>query len=523
MSIATPPTVADRLAEENAAMNAHVLGRDISPLIEIEWLFGRDGALTARLPDGTWLAGCSVPRAAARAAFKTLIVRGTTACLLAPPHAAYIAAVLERLPPSQALIAIVPDATDYERLLACENFSTDLARPRLFFAAGPDWASALRDIFARHPGLPLPTQFLRVPGALSTTIDPLIAIAQPVFGAAGAAARKALHDLAVRSKASPGGPTCVVASPAFRLWDDAGRTLAAMAGVKALNLDEPIHASSLALARAAEGCSAIVMSDAGRADFSDIIAPEIPWVTWVTRGRVPARGGPADRLLLADALWRFRAVAAGWPTESVRVATWPAIALPPAPTDAPLAVAFDLPSFEAPAICEEFSSWRVLWDSIRRDLTAAPQALGSSADGYLTRWMTRTEVSDECFPRDLFLDNLIAPAFALGVARQMLGRGISLSLHGTGWEQDDICRPHVAGAIHSAETLRAVAAAASGLLDVFIGRSTHPVHAFDRPVVRCVGRSIDEWVLDARNVLSGKTLKAPDTQDALDFSTVLTP
>src|SRR5688572_31309578 len=77
------------------------------PAETIEWVYARDGALSARIGDAWW-SGCSVPLATARAMLRTLRVGGT-ACFLCPSHAAEVLVALETVAANQAVVVIAPD------------------------------------------------------------------------------------------------------------------------------------------------------------------------------------------------------------------------------------------------------------------------------------------------------------------------------------------------------------------------------------------------------------------------------
>jgi hypothetical protein len=122
---------------------------------------------------------------------------------------------------------------------------------------------------------------------------------------------------------------CVVARSGWSLWDDAGEALydavtrdASSRGATWHRFapDAPAGCSPLAFAAAAAGAHAVVAADVSRADAPGLVPAAMPWVTWVTNGRVPpARSaGPRDRLLLADAAWQPAALAAGWPASGSR-------------------------------------------------------------------------------------------------------------------------------------------------------------------------------------------------------------
>ena len=104
--------------------------------------------------------------------------------------------------------------------------------------------------------------------------------------------------------------------------DNGSELLASEVEIVPLHLDEPLHGSPLAMLAAAVGCNALVTAEIARADLTDLLPQNMPWITWLTTSRIPAfaAAGPNDALLLADAEWRSRAIDAGWPADRVEVA-----------------------------------------------------------------------------------------------------------------------------------------------------------------------------------------------------------
>ena len=112
----------------------------------------RSGATGCRLGDGAderWWAGCSVPRAAARAMLKRLGTGGVVSCFLSPHYAAHVEVALGMLRPEQAVIAITPDERSLRVMLQCEDFSEQFAAHRL----GGEWFAADDELLAHIASL----------------------------------------------------------------------------------------------------------------------------------------------------------------------------------------------------------------------------------------------------------------------------------------------------------------------------------------------------------------------------------
>src|SRR5947207_13081818 len=105
-------TEAAQAAQANFARNLAALQNRQPALAEelaelppdVEWLFGRDGALTARLPDGAWWSGSSLPQRTANALLENMELKAPVTCFLSPTHAAQVRVTLDRLGDARALI-----------------------------------------------------------------------------------------------------------------------------------------------------------------------------------------------------------------------------------------------------------------------------------------------------------------------------------------------------------------------------------------------------------------------------------
>jgi hypothetical protein len=459
---------------------------------DVTWTYARDGSLTARDGGGRWWSGCSVPAEAARAMLKSLDVRGTTACFLAPFHAAAIRVALGTLRPEQAIIAIVPDDAALAVILACDDFSGDLADQRLWFASGGQWTTQLDDLLTTHPGLPTPTQFVRLlDGIEEPAADALVSPAQQVFS--DHAARRAARIARLRETSGgadrEGG--CVVAPSLFRLWDDAGAALARVAeelGWARFDPDVPATASPLALAERVAGAAALLTANTARADLPNVVSCDVAWITWVTNGRVPAfdaAAGPRDALLVTDPRWRDAAIGAGWPVDRVQTAAWPT---EPAPAreaaSGGVALIADVRPLDPPRQVVDLSSHRLLWELIRDELRADPFLATPSVTAYLDARLTRFAIAPDSLDHRLFVEALIVPAFVRGVARVLADERLRLRVYGAGWETENKLTSCWRGPIKSRAALADAVGGARALVHVWPSKFAHPIEAIDRPVLR---------------------------------------
>ena len=478
---------------------------------EIEWVYGRDGALTV-LRDGQWWTDCSVPRRAGEAMLKSLEAKGNVACYLWPAHPVHLKTVLNRLGPDQAVIVVWPDL-EWARIgIGCCDFSAEIATGRLWLACGEDWAAELALIFENEHGLASPQLFVRTGTLDEQRAGEMIPAAQRVFGEVGekraAAARWAAEAWVERR---PAKKICVMARSRFRLWEGdalhAAKTLGGQASnqVVTVDLDDPRQASTLMLAELASGCDALVMVNAGRADLSVGLPRQMPVITWVTVPRIPAFSAERDALMLVDPAWRELAVNAGWPKERIVVATRPALekrrSFDAAPTVAIVADTSDLCAQRE----FEYSSHKLLWEMIAEELGRDPFALGEDVNDFLSNRMKRMGISQEGLDRPLFIDALIVPAWQQGLARAALNAGVPLRVYGKGWGDIADFTPCFGGEIDGDEDLEKAVGTAAGLIHVWPVAVTHPIESVGRPVVRALGRKRGGFVDELRRLVSGAT------------------
>jgi hypothetical protein len=229
----------------------------------------------------------------------------------------------------------------------------------------------------------------------------------------------------------------------------------------ALDPDNPLTASPLALAEAAAEADTLVAADLFRADLGGMVGAHIQWITWVTNGRiVPANSSlPQDRLILAEPRWRNAALDAGWTAEQIEIAGWPRI-LPRQKvvgTQGMVAIVADVCAVEMPKRVQEFSSQLLLWELIEDELRRDPLSLGTDPDRYLDSRMKKMNIGAEGFDRRMFFEKLIEPAYKTGLARLMIESGIAVRVIGRGWEKFDEFKSCTFGAVESlAELERAV-------------------------------------------------------------------
>jgi hypothetical protein len=444
-------TCASERAAKNYGLNRSALERTQPELArtldqempEIEYLFGRDGALTAMDGLGEWLGGCSVPLLAARQMLKTMQLGGRTGCLLDPNHAAQIRVALDGAGPTQAIVVLLNDSAGLPLMLACEDFSAEILAHRLWFCVGGELSTAIERLFDDNPGLATPSHFIRTilladePGQL------LVRTAEQSFTRINQRRQEQLRTIAGR----PAGAVsswCVVAPLEFRLWDDAGWTLAKVCGafdaegMVLFNPDDPASASPLALARASAESKGMVSTNRVRSDMPGLFSMERAWVTWITSPRIGAYtpGAAKDAVLLADERWKPAAMAAGWPADRILLADWPMmqqLSTNEPSAESQLVLLADTNDLKPPPAVCELSSQRVLWEQIAGELAEDPFRLGNDPTGYLRKRMRQLSIAEESLDKSLFINELIIPAYQQGIVRLLLRGQFPVQIYGRGW------------------------------------------------------------------------------------------
>jgi hypothetical protein len=475
---------------------------------DVEWLFARDGSLSARHIDGEWVGGQSVPRLAAQRLYGKFVLSGSTGALLAPTHAQQMVRVLDRTSARQAVIAIIPGETTAGILMSCADFSQAILDRRLWIAVGPDWRVELKAILDTNDGIAPISMMIRVPGLNQHELDLVQKSCDQTLATHNQAHRHLVSMIHAKPR-SPNRPatSALVVGGAFELWNDGPSMLGELAArstlrCEVLDSSRPDQSSALRLARRAEANDAIVMANVGRADLANIVPDNVPWVTFATH-RVPGfvASAPMDVVVVVDEASRERATLAGWPAAQVRFAVEPVDVLP-LETGAGAAVIADCPVIVMPQSIHDMSSHRLAWEWVEQTLSADPLALGGAFGGAIDPLLqaaaTKAGVPAESMPVDVLRDQLIAPLFVREMTRQLVRRA-GLRVFGQGWDQ----LPDVASAwrwsVGSKDELKAALKQSAVLVDLWPTQSTHRVRRVGRPTLRAWGRSWSALLGDLRS------------------------
>ena len=495
------------------------LGREVMDVaIEVEWVFGRDGSLTARANE-EWWSGCSLPRRTADLLLKTMELKGTCICFLSPTHAGQVRVTLDRMIAGQALIIAVPDLADLRVMLGCEGFEPEIRAGRLWFAWGERWAGELEALLSKNDGLPTPGQFVRTGLVEKEQLDGMIRAAQDVFsretGRRSQVVRSLFEGAAVDLE-----QVCVIAPSAFRVWEDVGNVMSELAagGWGRIDPDHPCKASSVAFARAAAGCGTVLVVNCGRGELPGELPAETRVISWITGPRIPqyeAKGG-RDVLLVADERWRGTAISAGWPAERVQIAGWPVEAREKAGSG--LGIICDTRVMVKPEF--ELSSQKILWDSILQELSRDPFAAGLDAQAYLGRWLRQAGIPEETVDRGAFIDGLIVPAYQQGLARRLTEAGVDVKLFGQGWDELEEFAARHAGEIRDRQGLRIAIEACAALVHVWPAGWKHPIEATGRAVLKLGSKSAEMWLTEAKKLARGEVRPAVSSAPIISIEVV---
>ncbi|MFI5381327.1 MAG: hypothetical protein ACHRHE_18675 [Tepidisphaerales bacterium] len=471
---------------------------------DIEWLHARDGALSAKVPAAGWLGQCSLPLRAAGELLADLSAPGRVSLLLYPTHAAQVGIVLERLTPQQAVIVLHETLFDAACALACHDFAADIRAGRLYVLAGPEWPGQLDQLLSRHVGLPSPQQYLRTALLAAEAGQRLIEVAGRVIN--DHAKRSAAIVEKVQSSLRPRaeGPVLLLAGSAYHPWDLATPALMALLRDNRaiphslLDVDRPDCSSVPGLLAALQGHRAILTAELTRKNLPAALPADFPVVTWLLYGQVPSAStaGPRDRLIVASRELDRRARQGGWNAERVLLAVPP---VPVLPAGGPhLGIIADYVDLDPAQHAFQLSSHRLLFEAIGEELLKDPLAVGSSVMNYLTSRAGQLNLRPENLDLPLFIERLILPVYARGIARLLVSRGLPVRLIGAGWESDEQLRGGHGGNPHNREELYAAIGQCGALVNVWPVDHPPPLQLFGRAVLPTAGRSEAQLIEAAR-------------------------
>lgn len=474
-----------------AALVDRVPGLNAPMPAESEFVFARDGSITAIDSAGRFHRDCSLPLRAAQAQLRTTRVAGQCACMLDPMHAAAVSALLGILRREQAVITVVPNSVDAALLLHCADFTAEIAANRFHLVFGDGWSSQLDRLFERLPGLAIPTHFVRTSDADVTATDELIAKAQNIFGEVTTRRNQQLNEL--RHEPSDRcsrneSAICVLGGRRFRLWNDAANALhdsLDSLNCTAFDSDDPICTTALALALQLRDSRAVVAADVFRGDAGAAVPEQLPWITWLTKPRIAPPSSSRDVLVATDESLARDAIAGGWPKKRVHIGEWPNVQSASPPNGAIPAIIANVRSLKPPKDLEELSSHRLLWEFIADQIARDPFVAFDRIDELLKQSMKRQNVTADGVPVVRFVDELIVPATAVAVARLLAAHNVPFTIHGDGWQEFSDLESNWLGPIQSRQELHRAVERARSLIQVVPTSRPHAIDAAGRRVIRC--------------------------------------
>lgn len=467
------------------------------------WMHGRDGSLTARLAEG-WLAGTGLPQAAAEQVMAEADVTKPALCLVAPTHGQQVRDVLDRVGPSQIIIALWADATSAAWAMRCVDLSQPIRDGKLWIVVGDDIpaaAEALRALFENQVGLVVPATLYRPGDAAMPEAEQLLVAARDALGVAHRE-----REERMRAAAGPASEVAieehllVIAPQQFRAWDDAPHRLRTLldAGtekVEAFDSDSPRQASLLALARAVRSARCIFSADTLRADFGEHLPSDRPWISWITRPRAPVRyRGGRDGVVLAEAAWVPRWVEMGWPMERLTIGEWPVSPMAEATSNEPVLI-HDLADLTPPESVARYSTQKLLWQHLADDLLRIPFLLHEqeSCEHLVRRRAELMGVID--VPVGRFVAGCVLPAYVRGIGRMLCRAGVHVRLFGRGWDEDPVTAPRAHGPVTSREQFDRICGEAPAV--IFAHPATLPATAAGGPRLLLTGRHTEANFLPA--------------------------
>jgi hypothetical protein len=494
--------------------------------LDVEWVFARDGSLSART-NGRWWADCSVPLLAGRTMLRSLPDESVGSCQLMPAHVGLVRAARERMGNCPVLFVAQPDAIIARMILSCHDFSDQIDRHRFWIVSGLDWLQHLERIFTDYPGLATPLRFIRTRLTNEELTLPAITAIQSVFSKALSLRGEEINRLKAEPIATVDHKSILlVGGTEFRLWEFGTdlieqqlRSRAHIDGltIRRFDMDDALCGSPLALLQAARQSGSVVAADVCRADCNQLLSPDIAWITWLTQPGAPPfdSAGPRDALILADEKWTPIARVAGWPASRIRVCGWPVHPVASSDCEKVLGFICDTRKIQIPTTVADFSSHRLLWELIEEELAANPLAL-EDVDGYLANRASQLNIAIDALDRPRFVEEMILPAYQQGLARMLISAGVSIQLWGKGWGDLEEFAKKTSGAVSSRAELEEAIGTCKGLIYCWPTRGAHPMEMFGKQVVYRSGMDRSALIREARRVIGMPVkLSAPSAMGGL--------
>jgi len=170
-----------------------------------------------------------------------------------------------------------------------------------------------------------------------------------------------------------------------------------------------------------------------------------------------------------------------------------------------LAIITNTLPLETPADLNDFSSHRVLWDTLRAEIMNNPFIVGADPQKYLMTRLKQAGFSADQFPVSRFITQLMYPAIAQSLATMLIKAQLPLKLYGMGWDSNRTFSPYSAGAIGDRSQFDAVLRQPIALVDVWPGIRSHPARAMGRPFLAFGSSAFGTFAGNAKRMLNART------------------
>ena len=472
-------TLASQRARSHFLANQAALSQTDSRLAfphDAEFVFARDGSLTVLESGHAFRGQCSVPTAAARAMLEGVRLARPVAVMLAPVHAAQVRVLLDQIPQGHALVVIIPEEQDAGVILSCGDFSGDIENGRCFFLTGQAWDGEFLSLIDQHPGLPVPTQLVRLHDSLhADQISPRVhELVQQCERGRQAQIKTTRQNPDYRYDLG-------IALPSDGPWNSP--TLTQVNGlndtISTLDVGDVRHTGPLGLAQLASRCRSVLVAEITRKQAGEIAPQSTRWLTWSTGDHVPpAEGALAhDRIILADPQQQSAATQSGWTARQISVAREyiGSSSADASPLSAVL-IPFVDPSADVPAYIQDRSSVQLLWERLEHELCANPFVGRGAARPYV-----------EFIARDMGvqLDGLSMEWIAHGLIPRCLAAAVRIACEKRGVT--------VIPGLRLRSEFDAQVVRASAVVDLWPVSASHAIRRVGRPVLRA-------WCGDERSL-----------------------
>ena len=188
------------------------------------------------------------------------------------------------------------------------------------------------------------------------------------------------------------------------------------------------------------------------------------------------------------------------------------------PTSPRVLLVADTREITAPAVVEDYSSHKLVWQSIHRQLAARPLSFNGDMPALLAEHAKPLGIDPASLPTPLFVDALITPAYEQGIARLLIAAGVAIDVAGRGWNDLQEFAHRKPPTIQSFESFERLIANYQTVVLPQALSAPHEADALPRNVVRTLGLSKSQLLSNLRKSIANsessawhvaKTARAP--------------